>query len=42
LRQNAATFGAAAVRAQFRYQGSASSCTSGAYNDHDDLIFAVQ
>jgi hypothetical protein len=30
-----------AVRAQFRYQGSASSCTSGAYNDHDDLIFAV-
>jgi kumamolisin len=31
-----------AVRAQFRYQGSASSCTSGSYNDHDDLIFAVQ
>jgi subtilase family serine protease len=31
-----------AVRAQFRYQGRASSCTSGAYNDHDDLIFAVQ
>jgi subtilase family serine protease len=31
-----------AVRAQFRYQGSASSCTTGAYNDHDDLIFAVQ
>ena len=30
-----------AVRAQFRYQGSASSCTSGSYNDHDDLIFAV-
>ncbi|MBZ5686352.1 MAG: hypothetical protein LAP86_15080 [Acidobacteriia bacterium] len=30
-----------AVRAQFRYQGTASSCTSGAYNDHDDLIFAV-
>jgi hypothetical protein len=30
-----------AVRAQFRYLGSASSCTSGAYNDHDDLIFAV-
>jgi hypothetical protein len=30
-----------AVRVQFRYQGSASSCTSGAYNDHDDLIFAV-
>jgi leucyl aminopeptidase len=31
-----------AVRAQFRYQGSASSCTTGSYNDHDDLIFAVQ
>ena len=31
-----------AVRAQFRYQGRASSCTSGPYNDHDDLIFAVQ
>jgi leucyl aminopeptidase len=31
-----------AVRANFRYQGSASSCNSGSYNDHDDLIFAVQ
>jgi hypothetical protein len=31
-----------AVRAQFRYTGSASSCTAGAYNDRDDLIFAVQ
>ena len=31
-----------AVRAQFRYEGRASSCTTGAYNDHDDLIFAVQ
>jgi kumamolisin len=30
-----------AVRAQFRYLGRASSCTSGSYNDHDDLIFAV-
>ena len=30
-----------AVRAQFRYQGSASSCTAGSYNDHDDLVFAV-
>jgi len=30
-----------AVRAQFRYLGSASSCTAGSYNDHDDLIFAV-
>jgi len=31
-----------AVRAQFRYLGKASSCTTGLYNDHDDLIFAVQ
>jgi subtilase family serine protease len=31
-----------AVRAQFRYQGSASACTTGPFNDHDDLIFAVQ
>jgi subtilase family serine protease len=31
-----------AVRAQFRYQGRASSCTTGSYNDHDDLVFAVQ
>jgi hypothetical protein len=30
-----------AVRAQFRYLGSASSCTAGSYNDHDDLVFAV-
>lgn len=30
-----------AVRAQFRYQGAASSCTAGSFNDHDDLIFAV-
>ncbi len=31
-----------AVRAKFRYQGSAtSSCTTGNYNDHDDLVFAV-
>jgi hypothetical protein len=30
-----------AVRAQFRYLGSASSCTTGSYNDHDDLIFAA-
>jgi hypothetical protein len=30
-----------AVRANFRYQGSASSCSTGAYDDHDDLIFAV-
>jgi len=31
-----------AVRAQFRYEGRASSCTTGPYNDHDDLVFAVQ
>ncbi|HXZ81552.1 MAG TPA: protease pro-enzyme activation domain-containing protein [Terriglobales bacterium] len=31
-----------AVRAQFRYQGRASSCTTGSYNDRDDLMFAVQ
>ena len=30
-----------AVRAQFRYLGSAASCASGAYNDRDDLVFAV-
>ncbi|HEX9671599.1 MAG TPA: PepSY domain-containing protein [Thermoanaerobaculia bacterium] len=30
-----------AVRARFRYQGSASSCATGAYIDHDDLVFAV-
>ncbi len=31
-----------AVRAQFRYQGTASACTTGGFNDRDDLIFAVQ
>ncbi len=30
-----------AVRANFRYQGSASSCSGGAYDDADDLVFAV-
>jgi subtilase family serine protease len=30
-----------AVRANFRYQGRASSCSSGSYDDHDDLVFAV-
>ncbi|KAL3784103.1 hypothetical protein HJC23_012735 [Cyclotella cryptica] len=29
------------VRVNFRYNGAASSCTSGSYNDHDDLVFAV-
>jgi leucyl aminopeptidase len=31
-----------AVRAQFRYQGAAGTCTSGGYNDRDDLVFAAQ
>jgi hypothetical protein len=31
-----------AVRARFRYQGSASPCGTGGYDDHDDLVFAVQ
>lgn len=31
-----------AVRGNFRYSGAASSCTSGNYNDHDDLVFGVQ
>ena len=31
-----------AVRANFRYQGRASACSTGAYDDHDDLVFAVQ
>ncbi|HYV44295.1 MAG TPA: M20/M25/M40 family metallo-hydrolase [Myxococcaceae bacterium] len=31
-----------AVRARFRYQGTAGSCGTGAYDDHDDLIFAAQ
>jgi hypothetical protein len=30
-----------AVRARFRYQGSASPCATGGYIDHDDLVFAV-
>ena len=30
-----------AVRARFRYQGSAASCSVGPFDDHDDLIFAV-
>jgi len=31
-----------AVRARFRYQGTAGPCGTGAYDDHDDLIFAAQ
>ena len=30
-----------AVRANFRYNGSQSSCSSGSYDDADDLVFAV-
>jgi hypothetical protein len=30
-----------AVRARFRYQGSATPCGTGGFNDHDDLVFAV-
>ena len=35
------TGGLQAIRANFRYQGSASPCSTGSYDDHDDLIFAV-
>ncbi|MEM9593333.1 MAG: hypothetical protein AAGD06_03680, partial [Acidobacteriota bacterium] len=31
-----------AVRANFRYQGSAAPCTTGNYDDADDLVFAVK
>lgn len=31
-----------AVRANFRYQGNAGACTTGDYDDHDDLAFAVE
>jgi hypothetical protein len=30
-----------AVRAQFRYQSTNAPCSSGSYNDRDDLVFAV-
>jgi hypothetical protein len=30
-----------AVRARFRYHGKAAPCGRGAYDDHDDLVFAV-
>jgi len=32
---------AQAIRGNFRYLGSASSCSVGSYNDHDDLVFAT-
>ena len=31
-----------AVRVNFRYNGSVGSCTTGSYDDHDDLVFAVE
>ena len=31
-----------AVRARFRYQGSPSPCATGGWDDHDDLVFAVE
>ena len=30
-----------AVRARFRYNGTAAACGTGSYDDHDDLVFAV-
>jgi hypothetical protein len=33
--------GLQAVRVQFRYQSTSANCTAGAYNDRDDLVFAV-
>jgi hypothetical protein len=33
--------GLQAVRARFRFQGSAAPCAAGSYTDHDDLVFAV-
>jgi hypothetical protein len=33
--------GAHAIRAQVRNYGMASPCTTGSYNDHDDLVFSV-
>ena len=31
-----------AVRARFRYEGTAAACLAGSFDDHDDLVFAVQ
>jgi hypothetical protein len=31
-----------AVRGVFRYGGAAGTCTTGGYDDHDDLVFAAQ
>lgn len=38
---SSAATGQQAVRAQFRYGGTAGTCTSGSYNDRDDLVFTV-
>ena len=34
--------GLQAVRGNFRYQGAVSSCSTGNWDDHDDLVFAVE
>jgi hypothetical protein len=36
-----ATSGQHAVRAQVRYGGMASTCTTGSYNERDDMVFTV-
>lgn len=36
------TGGRHAIRAQFRYMGSATPCSAGSWNDRDDLAFDVQ
>jgi hypothetical protein len=33
--------GLQAVRVNFRYNGSTSTCSNGSYDDRDDLVFAV-
>ena len=33
--------GMQAVRVQFRFQSTSAACSAGAYNDRDDLVFAV-
>ena len=38
---NGTATGQQAVRAQLRYSGWAGTCTSGSYNDRDDLVFTV-
>jgi leucyl aminopeptidase len=34
--------GRPAVRAQIRYNGTATACASGGYNDRDDLVFVTK